>query len=144
MLNTTFKGVLSKLNEKGGEQAFTQLSIKHTSDVPTFFESINNIFSLEHIKFLEEPEKAKVFLTTKMNVNITFDSVSFSALLVSVQMTKKEKKGEVSYDCEMRFEKEINDENGVLGINYLNRKEDNGEGKMKLLMYDVKIERTED
>lgn len=145
MLNTTFDGILSKLQEKGGDGAHTQLSIKHVSNESDFFSSLNELFKKDNIsRYVDAPEKFKVSVSSNLKVIVEFDETEFDAILTEIKFTKKEKKGDIIFDCEIRLEKEIDDINKLLGIQYLNNKEEDEDGKLKLVWYKVKISKKEE
>lgn len=145
MLNKTFSGILNKLQERGGDDAHTQLSIKYSSQSPDFFASLNPVFDTNNIsKYVETPDKFKISMSSNLAVTVEFDEVEFDATISELKFSKKIKKGEITFDCEIRMEKAIDDMNKVLGVEYLNRREEDADGKSKLVLYPVKIEKKED
>jgi hypothetical protein len=145
MFDNLFQGTLTKLNNKTKDDvAFTQLSIKHISMSPDFLAPINSALKLENIKTLvDSPEKVKLSLSTNEKVSIEFDNetLTFSGKLVEVKLNKKEKKGEILFEYELKIEKEIEDLDKVLAVEYLNSKQENEDGKSTVILYQIEIKK---
>lgn len=145
MFDSLFEGTLTKLNNKTKDDvAFTQLSIKHISQSPDFLSPINSALKLENIKHLvDSPEKVKLSISTNEKISIEFDNdtLNFSGKLVEVKLNKKEKKGEVFFEYELKIEKEIEDLDKILAVEYLNSKKENEDGKSTSILYQVEIKK---
>ena len=142
-----FQGFMTKWAVKGYPLADVKITIKHTceGEIQNFLENMEKEFNLENIASLFNGRVLwdKVILANDMNfpVTIEFDEVEFDANLVSVTAVRKMKKGTETYEYNMVFQKEVSADNSdvVLQTEYLNRKDEDEDGKMKLTQFQVKV-----
>ncbi len=143
-----FQGVMSKFGNKKKKDSDTpvaQVSIKHTASHPDFFSDVNDVFKTENIsKYSDMPAKFKVALSLNLKVNVQFEDMSFNAKLIEVVMAKKETKDDIVFVYEMKFEKEIDNEDPILSTAFLNKKEKNDKDKDVLVLHSVLIKKAED
>ncbi len=142
-----FMGMMTKWAVKGYPIADVKMTIKHTceGEIQNFLENMEKEFNLENIASLFSGKVLwdKIILANDINfpVTVEFDEVEFDANLVSITVNRKMKEGSESYDYMMVFQKEVSADNSdvVLQTEYLNRKDEDDNGKMKLTAFQVKV-----
>ncbi len=140
-------GMMTKWAVKGHPLADVKITIKHTceGEIQDFLNNMEKEFNLENIASLFSGKVLwdKIILANDINfpVTVEFDEVEFDANLVSVTVNRKMKEGSESYDYMMVFQKEVSADNSdvILQTEYLNRKDEDDNGKMKLTAFQVKV-----
>jgi hypothetical protein len=146
-----FTGVLCKWAVKGHPLADIKMTIKHNceGEIQNFLDNMEKEFNLESISSLFSGKVLwdKLILCNDINfpVTVEFDEVEFDANLVSVTVKRSMKEGSESYEYSMVFQKEVAADNldKVLQTEYLNRKDEDEDGKMKTTLFQVKIRKQE-
>lgn len=152
MLNKTWDGVMTKFGHaKKDENVCVVLTLKHTNegDVQNFLDSFEKELETNNFKQLFEfPVRwKKLSIDTsdydKNYFSVEFDEIEFNAKLVEISVTRKTKNGIDTFDYLMTFIKEVETEDAVAAVTYLNNKEENEEGKMVIIQYPVKLSLSE-
>lgn len=142
-----FTGVLSKKSDKAGEPTICLLSIKVSieGELQNFLDTMEKALNMSNIISLFKCpvmwDKTTINENLNHSVEVEFDQVTFNARLVSISASKKFKKDIETYDYVLNFEKDIASDNidKVLSSEYLGRREENAEGKMVLVKYQIKM-----
>ena len=152
MLNKTWDGVMTKFGHaKKEETVCAVLTLKHTNegDVQNFLDSFEKELETNNFKQLFEfPVRwKKLAIDTsdyeKNYFNVEFDEIEFNAKLVEISVTRKVKNGIDNFEYQMTFTKEVETEDAVAAVTYLNNKEENEEGKMVIVEYPVNLKLVE-
>jgi hypothetical protein len=142
-----FTGTLQSLSHKGGDPTIVKLKIKHVyeGELQNFLDSMEKTLNIKNItKLFENPILwDKLVLDSDINhaVGIEFDAVAFDAYLSGISITRKFRKDTEVYEYMLEFEKDVATDNldKTLAIEYLNRKEENDDGKKVPVLYQIKL-----
>ena len=153
MLNKNWDGVMTKhLHAHKGEQVLSKVSIKHTNegDVQSFLDSFEDALGNNNFKQLFKfPVRwKKMAIDTsdyeKNHFRVNFDEIEFDANLVEISITRKVKNGLDVFEYLLTFLKDVESEDTSIAVAYLNRKEENEDGKKVIVQYPVKLELTDE
>jgi len=153
MLNINWQGVMTRhLHAKADEDVYSKVSIKHTNegDMQSFLNSFEDTLETNNFKqlFTFPVRWKKLGIDTsdyeKNHFIVDFDSVQFTARLVDIAITRKCKNGIDIFEYVLSFMKEVENEDTSIAVAYLNRKEEDEDGKKNIVEYDVKLTLTDE
>ncbi len=146
MLNKTFKSRLSKLSSKKQEDEVVQeFMLTYVSEevIQSFLEPLDEIYDLclRHVFTSDKIEWKRILFDVRVPMlDVTFDELEMNATLVGINVSRKDIKDGDSFKYDLIFHKQHNpDIDSVFAITYLNRKEEDEEGKKTFLEYDTVI-----
>jgi len=150
MLDKAFPAILTKHTHFYEEDdVFVKFSIRfiNEGDIQTFIDSFDQKVTGGDLKrnFEYPIIWKKIVLDTtdyeKTHMKVEFDEVEFDADLVEITVNRKSKKGVVSFEYIMTFIKDVGEENedSRFAKSYLKYKEEDANGKKKLVEFDVTL-----
>jgi hypothetical protein len=150
MLDKAFPAVLTKHTHFYEEDdVFVKFSIRfiNEGDIQTFIDSFDQKVTGGDLKrnFDYPIIWKKIVLDTtdyeKTHFKVQFDEVEFDADLIEIAVNKKSKKGVVTFEYIMTFIKDVGEENedSRFAKSYLKYKEEDENGKKKLIEFDVTL-----
>ena len=146
MINDVFKGRLTKFGSKTTKDGdvVAEFTLQHKSEQPTqfFLDSLSKEFNNNINKCLDYPEwKSVAFDVEGMHLHLTYDNVDDMVMpveLKSIKVSQKRKDGETTFTYNLTFNKVLNPHtDSVFATTYLNRKEANDDGKLKVAEYEI-------
>ena len=146
MLNKTFPSRLSKLSsKKKDDSVILEFILTHTSDqqLQDFLSSLDITYnlSLQHSFTSNTINWKKIHFDINVALlKITFDSLTMTADLIGISVSVKNKKNSSIFKYDLIFNKQ-HDPNidSTFAITFLNRKEEDEDGKKTFLEYDTTI-----
>lgn len=140
------------LHAKSEDEVLSKVSIKHTNegDVQNFLDSFEDILGTNNFKqlFTFPVRWKKMVIDTsdydKNNFIIDFDEIQFNGKLIDISISRKYKNGSDIFEYVLTFSKEVEHEDIAIVVAYLNRKEEDEDGKKITVEYNVKLELTAD
>ncbi len=148
MLKKPFKSRLSKLSSKKKDESVVQefvLTYSSEEGVQNFLQSLDDSFetSLRHPFTSDRIEWKRIsFEIAVPLLEIKFDSLKMNAMLFGINVTRKVIPEGESFKYDLIFHKNHDpDTDSVFAITYLNRKEENDEGKKVFLEYETVIQK---
>ena len=146
MLNKPFKSRLSRLSsKKKDDQVVHEFVLTYVSEDPVqgFLQSLDDEYGLflRHIFVTDTINwKRVVFDVHVPFLQIEFDALKMRAMLVGINVSHKAVKDGDIFKYDLVFHKEHDPEiDSVFAITYLNRKEEDDEGKKDFLLYDTEV-----
>jgi len=148
MLNKPFKSRLSKLSSKKEDETVVQefiLTYVSVEVAQDFLASLDEAFelSLRHPFISDKIDWKRICFDVRIPLlAVKFDELEMNAMLVGINVSRKiVKEGEI-FKYDLVFHKSHNpDIDSVFAITYLNRKEEDGDGKKTFLEYDTVIQK---
>ncbi len=153
MLNRDWDGIMTKFGHvKKDEQVFTTFAVKHVNEgeVQSFIDSFEKELETNNYSqlFAFPVRWKKLVIDTsdyeKNNLRVQFDEVNFEATLTEISVTHKVKNGSDVFEYVLTFIKEVESEDTVSVVTYLNNKEENDEGKKVFVEYSVNLALSEE
>lgn len=148
MLNKVFKSRLSKLSSKKKDEEVVQefvLTFVSDEQVQNFLASWDDTFDLS-LRHAFTPDKIAwkriVYECPIPLLVVKFDTLVMDAMLFGINVTHKEVHDGDLFKYDLVFHKNHNpDIDSVFAITFLNRKEEDEDGKKVFLEYDTEIKR---
>lgn len=150
MLDKSFPAILTKhTHYYDADDVFVKLSMKFNNegDIQTFIDSFDQKVAGGSLKnnFQYPIAWKKIVLDTtdyeKTHMTVEFDEVQFEADLVEIAVNRKLKKGVEVFEYILTFVKDVGEENedSRFAKTYLKYKEEDENGKKKLVEFDVTL-----
>lgn len=148
MLDKTFKSRLSKLSSKKKDDAVVlEFVLTHISEevLQVFLASVDEAYNLflRHAFVSDRIDWKRIMYDIHLtNLKVTFDALKMVADLVGINVSRKRAKEADIFRYDLIFNKAHNpDIDSTFAITFLNRKEEDEDGKKTFVEYDTIITR---
>lgn len=140
--NKAFSGVLTSIKGKSEDETVsTVFTIRHVEegDSQIFLNSYADICKQENVEsYMRYPIMWKtVRIEAGYKFHMEFDEVEFECILRSIGIGRTFKKGIEVFTYTLTFEKELESDNDMTFMTYLNQKELGDDGRKRLIDYSV-------
>jgi hypothetical protein len=146
MINEIFQGRLTKFGTKTTKdgEVVAEFNIQHKSEQPTqyFLDSFSDVFGNDVKKCMDSTDwKSIAFDVEGSHIEFSIDGVDemkMPAEIVAIKVGQKIKDGESTFTYNIVLNKLLNpNTDSVFATTYLNRKEEDEDGKTKIAEYDI-------